>query len=731
MSIAPPFPASRDRRSPRSLKRWWDRVSPGNAAARTAILDQWLAAALWSAGLSDHPWRWFHGQALPALPPAALAPDDVMILGELWQAAGQGSDKASGQWFTPHALIGRLLDQWANDWLTDQASGLSWDGQVLAGAVAVPQARALLAKWTGLAVIDPAMGAGEWLCGWFRLHQALGGALAGRAAATAPDAADSLQTLMGIDRDERAVSLAEIRLALLSGVTPAADRLVAADSLMSADDDWAPRSFDLVVGNPPYVSTRRLGATINRSALLARFGYADDLYAHFIDRGLQALRPGGWLLYIVSDTFRTTVTKTRLRRQLLAHRLHRLESLPADAFAATVATLALTVRHLAPAATIDLPPHGPVPLSDILLGPRQALIDPSGQSRERLAALRPHWEPLLARWADTLQNVRRQRDEAAAIADHRRSLKAGDWTLLGLICDGGVGLQTGDNSQVLAVRADSDAGARALTRQSELLRTWRNAPNLQSPLPAGASMAQGLTLLRDHGPPAGLGLRRGEVWRVIDPADVADPSTWPEDWRRHGAEHGPVWVPYEKGDPQGRRWVHENPFLIRWDREAVAALRRSARGRGQPVMRNPQFFFRPGVTWSNMSSHSLKARLQPPCVFDVGSMTLFPAVPWLDPLVLLAWLNAGPTTTLLKAYLNHTLNFQINDLRLLPVPVPTPQTAAVLRDLAAQAVALSPTGDTGHLEGALSAIVAGCYTVASGLPEACSENRLWLVDTWG
>jgi hypothetical protein len=537
--------------------------------------------------------------------------------------------------------------------------------------------------------------------------------------------------MKGIDRDERAVALAEIRLALLAHVAPAADRLVSADSLMGADAGWPPGSFDLVCGNPPYVSTRRLAATTSRAALVARFGYADDLYAHFIDRGLQALKPGGWLLYIVSDTFRTTVTKTRLRRQLLAHRLHRLESLPADAFAATVATLALTVRHLPPAPTLDLPPHGPVPLTDILLGPRQALVDPSRPSRERLAALRPHWEPLLARWADTLQNVRRQRDEAVAIADHRRSLVPGDWTLLGLICEGGVGLQTGDNSRMLALRGDSDAGALALTRQSELLRTWQADPQLRPLLPKGASMAESLAIMRHRESSAGQGLRRGEVWRVVNPEDVADPTAWPEDWRRHGAESGPVWVPYEKGDPYGRRWVHDNPFLIRWDREAVAALRCSERGRGQPVLRNPQFFFRPGVTWSNLSSHSLKARLQPPCVFDVGSMTLFPAVPWLDPLVLLAWLNAGPTTTLLKAYLNHTLNFQINDLRLLPVPVPTPQTAAVLRGLAAQAVTLSPTGETGALEAAVTTIVAGCYTVASGLPEACSEKGRWLVDTWG
>jgi hypothetical protein len=96
-------------------------------------------------------------------------------------------------------------------------------------------------------------------------------------------------------------------------------------------------------------------------------------------------------------------------------------------------------------------------------------------------------------------------------------------------------------------------------------------------------------------------------------------------------------------------------------------------------------------------------------VFDVGSMTLFPAVTWLDPLVLLAWLNAAPTTALLKAYVNHTLNFQINDLRLLPIPVPGEADAAALRELAGQAVQRGVGGATTDIEARISALVGACY----------------------
>lgn len=695
--------------TPQALRRWWRQQSP-STTERYALLERWLAGALHERQLSGKAdWRWFGDRPIPQVEPVTLPIATVLALGELWQTAGEGPDKANGQWFTPPDLVARLLTQWACDWLADQQPSLMWDGQRLCGSLAVPQAHDVLARWQALRVIDPAMGAGDWLCGWFQLHQALGRALAAHCGESPPAIADSLATLHGIDRDARAVALAEIRLALLGGQAPPTHHLLVGDSLIDADRLWPAGTFDLVLGNPPYVGTRGLAAASNRQALQARYGYADDLYVHFVDRGLQALKPSGWLLLILSDTFRTTVTKARLRQCLLAHALYRIEPLPATAFAATVATVAVTVQRQTPRDTVLVPPHAPIPLAELRLGPRDVFVDPSAWHRRRLASLRPHWEPLLNAWADVLQNARRQREAETAIARHRRSLRPGDWSLLGLLCDGGVGLQTGDNSAALAVRADSEAGEAALRRQEALAHLWHQNPLVAPHVPDLPAFDDRMSALRQRFSAAQLGLRRGEVWRVVAASDVADPLAWPEAWRALGRPGEAVWVPYEKGDPDGRRWVHANPFLIRWDRAAVQALQQSGRGRGAPVMRNPQFFFRPGVTWSNMSSRSLKARLQPPCVYDVGSMTLLPAVTWLDPLLLVAWLNAAPTTAIIKAYVNHTLNFQINDLRLLPVRVPDEATAARLRHLAATAVDRGVGAATDDVEAAVSALVGDVY----------------------
>lgn len=704
-----PFPD--DVRGERARRAWWRARRERQEGA--AVINGWLAAALRAAPtLTRHRWRWFAGRPLPDGPSRPLTIDALLDLGGWWQTLN--TERRQGQWFTPPPLVARLLDGWANNWLRAQGAELSWDGQDLSGSHPPDAAGALLDHWLRFQVLDPAMGAADWLLGWYRLHQALGAALAARCGRAAPAPAQSLATLHGVDVDPQAVALGEVRLGLLAGQPPDLNQLVVANSLLPADDhggEWLwPElaGFDLILGNPPFVSTKGLDAVSDRRALQARYGYADDLYVHFVERAFERLVPGGWLLFILSDTFRTTVTKERLRRLLLSEGLHRLEALPAASFTAVVGTVAVTARRGVTAETVSAPPHGDVPLAEMVFGPRQVLIEPSERNRSRLAALSPHWARLIDAWWPDLRDSRRQLAAESRIKAHRQALKPGDWTLLGLLCEGGVGLQTGDNGAFLGVRGDSADAEAVQRRQAALLACWQQDEELAARMPAGPFEAVA-TALREHFPAPRLGFKRGEVWRLVPADQIAEPMDWPETWRESGAPGGPSWVPYEKGDPEGRRWTHENPYLINWDQATVARLRGSRRGPGEPVLRNPRFFFRAGVTWSNMSSQSLKARLQPPCVFDVGSMTLFPLADWLDAYVLLAWLNATPVNQLLKAFVNHTLNFQINDLRLVPVRVPANEEVRALGALARAAVNTSCPFAGAQIEAEINFLIARQY----------------------
>ena len=77
--------------------------------------------------------------------------------------------------------------------------------------------------------------------------------------------------------------------------------------------------FDVVIGNPPYVSLQRLPAA--QRGIYADKGFqvytgGSDLYALFIERGMQVLRPGGVFAYIVSNKWMRAGYGQKLRAWL-------------------------------------------------------------------------------------------------------------------------------------------------------------------------------------------------------------------------------------------------------------------------------------------------------------------------------------------------------------------------------------------------------------------------------
>ena len=117
--------------------------------------------------------------------------------------------------------------------------------------------------------------------------------------------------LCGTDLDADALAVAAEALALL-GKRAQLERL---DAL-----GQAPRGgpVDLVVGNPPYGHA----APGAREGLLTRFpalrGAEIDLYAAFLLRSLELLRPGGCAALLVPDTWMTNARAAPLRAEILA-----------------------------------------------------------------------------------------------------------------------------------------------------------------------------------------------------------------------------------------------------------------------------------------------------------------------------------------------------------------------------------------------------------------------------
>ena len=191
-------------------------------------------------------------------------------------------------------------------------------------------------------VLEPAVGAGAFLLrAWERA----------RAAGVAP--ARLAERLRGVDVHPYALREARCALRLLAG--EAAPRLVEADAL--ADAETCPAGeWDLVVGNPPYVRGERIPAEL-RARYRARFpdlgAGNQDLAGYFVAAGLEWLREGGRLAFVLSQGLLEARSTRGLRELLGAHQLEALVSLewaPGAFPDASVIPLLLVVRKGPPPA---------------------------------------------------------------------------------------------------------------------------------------------------------------------------------------------------------------------------------------------------------------------------------------------------------------------------------------------------------------------------------------------
>ena len=147
-------------------------------------------------------------------------------------------------------------------------------------------------------VIDPACGAGEFLA---------------TAAERLVRNYSIRARVFGIDLDAAAVEAARRRLG-------AAGDIRRGNALL--DDHPSDGAFDVVIGNPPYLSIRQLAKSLPADTikrLRRRFRTARgnfDLYVLFIERGLALLKPGGRCGLIVPNKW-ATLDYARTCRELL------------------------------------------------------------------------------------------------------------------------------------------------------------------------------------------------------------------------------------------------------------------------------------------------------------------------------------------------------------------------------------------------------------------------------
>ena len=173
-----------------------------------------------------------------------------------------------------------------------------------------------------------------------------------------------------------------------------------------------------------------------------------------------------------------------------------------------------------------------------------------------------------------------------------------------------------------------------------------------------------------------LGLRPSEAYQ--EPDDAPRIATV-----YNGLSGRGLWVPFRKSDPEGNRWLDNEPLYIDWSRPSVAWLSTASEARWQ----GHNYFLTRGVSWTALANHApMKARFQEPCVFDASSMRLTPLPDVLDPLAFLALLNSNVVSFFKMKFIRHTQTWEIGDLRTLPIVMPTREQADRITQLATLAI---------------------------------------------
>ncbi len=140
------------------------------------------------------------------------------------------------------------------------------------------------------------------------------------------------------------------------------------------------------------------------------------------------------------------------------------------------------------------------------------------------------------------------------------------------------------------------------------------------------------------------------------------------------------WKHYAKGGPYCK-WYGNNWTLIDWDNNGEAI-----KNAPKSIMRNQDFYFREGITYSASGSKGVSFRyLEPGGLFDVGGSCIFYKHGVIENEVLLAILNTSLITYIADC-LNPTVNIQVGDMQRFPIA--QKEQNDLLHDLAQQNITI-------------------------------------------
>jgi len=467
--------------------------------------------------------------------------------------------------------------------------------------------------------------------------------------------------------------------------------------------------FDVVIANPPYGIDEPAAVRDRFFPECAGGQQNADSYALFIAMALDLLGPNGNISFVVSDTWRTLGSHLPLRRLLLSRsRLCSVLSLPPWVFGATVNTCVLNAVH-APG---------------------------TERARERNANLVKvcDFSQLPESNKDLTTQVLRQWDD-----DAKLNVQAGGWRIVEAPCIATAGTSDVPVARYSYRQEQIEEYSRAAIFIASPVLHWVMADQGTRVRHEHIAMSQGQPICARVQKRGGtevalvnleqiaevkVGLQTGDncyylrrnkeahtSYELVDEAEVisdGEIQSLSEDEKKNGVDPdchgGHRFLPYEKGEKSETKmgwlpnyWVPPTHF-IDWSRAAVArmrnltvaerkrfynqtaAIRRGDDTRIASRFQNAQYYFRPGVTASRVGIYSPTFRRSIGTVFDSGCSNIISSRFTTD--FLLAVLCSKAVKYFFTAFVNHTVNSQVEDLKEIPVPLTLLDSESGLSELA-------------------------------------------------
>ena len=165
-------------------------------------------------------------------------------------------------------------------------------------------------------------------------------------------------------------------------------------------------------------------------------------------------------------------------------------------------------------------------------------------------------------------------------------------------------------------------------------------------------------------------------WWELDPESISKDV---DDYRK--------WKTYAKGGPY-KKWSGNLWLMVNWGEDGEEMKQAGA------VLRNSDYYFKEGVTYSASGSKGASFRLLPiNCAYDVGGASIFPKESKLSNKVLLGYLNTKLADYIVNC-LNPTVNTQVGDISRIPFIEPTPEQKQLIEDLVHQCIEISHDMDS-------------------------------------